>query len=415
MWELVARESIRDLVARYNANGDSGRFDQVMELFAPDAVMEIEGEAPKVGHDEIRTIFTGAAGRADWGDRPVYLRHVTGTHQIDLIDESPRRRALLLLRAHRDRARPLGSLRRRVPRGRRAAGGSPGGGCRPTAAAPTPCSRRSSSAVGTAADRYSHGHDESVLRSHRWRTAENSAGFLLPHLTPGQRVLDVGCGPGHDHRRPGPAGVPGRGARHRPVRGRRRRRGPRLPRGRRRTSTFAVGDVYSLDHDDASFDVVYAHQVLQHLSEPVTALREMKRVLRPGGLVAVRDSDYGAFVWTPVDPRLDRWMTIYHALTRQNAAEADAGRYLHRWVREAGFTDLVVSSTHVDLPGARRPGVVGRPLGRPRARQRVRPSGPRVRAHHPRRARRHRRRVPDWAADDDGLFVVLHGEVLARA
>ena len=49
MWELVARESIRDLVARYNANGDSGRFDQVMALFAPDAVMEIEGEAPRVG------------------------------------------------------------------------------------------------------------------------------------------------------------------------------------------------------------------------------------------------------------------------------------------------------------------------------------------------------------------------------
>jgi hypothetical protein len=88
MWELVARESIRDLVARYNANGDSGRFDQVMELFAPDAVMEIEGEAPKVGHEEIRTIFTGAAGRAEWGDRPVYLRHVTGTHQIDVVDEA---------------------------------------------------------------------------------------------------------------------------------------------------------------------------------------------------------------------------------------------------------------------------------------------------------------------------------------
>ena len=88
MWELVARESIRDLVARYNANGDRGPFHQVMELFAPDAVMEIEGEAPKVGHDEIRTIFTGAAGGADWGAHPVYLRHMTGTHQIDLVDEA---------------------------------------------------------------------------------------------------------------------------------------------------------------------------------------------------------------------------------------------------------------------------------------------------------------------------------------
>jgi len=88
LWEVVARESIRDLVARYNANGDSGRFDQVLELFAPDAVMEIVGEEPKVGHDEIRTIFTGAKDRAEWGDRPVYLRHMTGTHQIDLVDET---------------------------------------------------------------------------------------------------------------------------------------------------------------------------------------------------------------------------------------------------------------------------------------------------------------------------------------
>ncbi len=88
LWEVVARESIRDLVARYNANGDTGRFDQVLELFAPGAALEIVGEPPRVGHDEIRTIFTGAAGRADWGDRPVYLRHMTATHQIDLVDET---------------------------------------------------------------------------------------------------------------------------------------------------------------------------------------------------------------------------------------------------------------------------------------------------------------------------------------
>ena len=41
-------------------------------------------------------------------------------------------------------------------------------------------------------DAYTHGHHESVLRSHRWRTAENSAGYLLPHLRPGLSVLDVG-------------------------------------------------------------------------------------------------------------------------------------------------------------------------------------------------------------------------------
>ena len=43
---------------------------------------------------------------------------------------------------------------------------------------------------------YTHGHHESVLRSHTWRTAENSSAYLLPHLRAGQSLLDVGCGPG---------------------------------------------------------------------------------------------------------------------------------------------------------------------------------------------------------------------------
>jgi uncharacterized protein (TIGR02246 family) len=83
MWELVARESIRDLVARYNANGDSGRFDQVVELFAPDAVMETDGE-PHVGREEIRTIFTTAAAAALRWPEPVGMRHSTSTLQIDV-------------------------------------------------------------------------------------------------------------------------------------------------------------------------------------------------------------------------------------------------------------------------------------------------------------------------------------------
>src|SRR5829696_9298441 len=45
-------------------------------------------------------------------------------------------------------------------------------------------------------DTYTHGHAEPVLASHRWRTAENSAAYLLPSLRPGLDLLDVGCGPG---------------------------------------------------------------------------------------------------------------------------------------------------------------------------------------------------------------------------
>jgi uncharacterized protein (TIGR02246 family) len=85
-WELAAREAIRDLVARYNANGDTGRFDHVVELFAPDAVMETGDGPVRTGQEEIRSIFTGARDGARYGDHPVYLRHMTATHQIDVID-----------------------------------------------------------------------------------------------------------------------------------------------------------------------------------------------------------------------------------------------------------------------------------------------------------------------------------------
>jgi hypothetical protein len=87
-WELEAREQIRDLVARYNANGDTARFEQVLDLFAPDAVMEIGDARTYTGRDEISEIFTGTRDRVDYGSRPAYLRHFTATHQIDLIDES---------------------------------------------------------------------------------------------------------------------------------------------------------------------------------------------------------------------------------------------------------------------------------------------------------------------------------------
>jgi 3-phenylpropionate/cinnamic acid dioxygenase small subunit len=92
IWQLLARESIRDLVTRYNSNGDSGRFAQVMELFAPDAVMQLQGGRYE-GLAEILTIFTGTKDRlgdapASAGDAPAYVRHYVATHQIDLIDES---------------------------------------------------------------------------------------------------------------------------------------------------------------------------------------------------------------------------------------------------------------------------------------------------------------------------------------
>ncbi|HEY1523900.1 MAG TPA: methyltransferase domain-containing protein [Solirubrobacteraceae bacterium] len=194
-------------------------------------------------------------------------------------------------------------------------------------------------------DTYTHGHHESVLRSHRWRTAENSAAYLLPHLRPGMSLLDVGCGPGTITidlaARVAPGAVVGVD-RAEDVIAEATQLLTELAPG---NAEFKTADVYRLGFDDQAFDVVHAHQVLQHLTDPVAALIEMRRVLRPGGILAIRDSDYGGFVWAPADRLLDRWMELYHSVCNHNGADADAGRHLLGWARAAGFTDINPSSS----------------------------------------------------------------------
>jgi ubiquinone/menaquinone biosynthesis C-methylase UbiE len=191
---------------------------------------------------------------------------------------------------------------------------------------------------------YAHGHHESVLRSHSSRTIANSAAYLVPYLTPlgpDGRLLDVGCGPGSltaemaDRIAPGEA--IGIDASTRVI--------EQATADHGDVARFATGDIYELEFPDDHFDIVHAHQVLQHLDDPIRALVEMRRVARPGGVVAIRETDYGVMSWAPANADLDRWMTIYQTMTANNGHTANAGRHLLGWAQQAGFTDVTASSS----------------------------------------------------------------------
>ena len=262
---------------------------------------------------------------------------------------------------------------------------------------------------------YLHGHHDSVLRSHRWRTAENSAAYLLPWLTAAAHVLDVGCGPGTitvDLAARVPGGqVTGIDAAAEALAGAR----AEAARRDQRNVTFDAGDVRHLDFADAAFDVVHAHQVLQHLTDPVAALAEMRRVCRPGGVVAARDGDYGGFLWYPGDPELAEWRTLYQRVARATGGEPDAGRRMIAWARRAGFTDVRASASVwlFSTPEERSwwGGLWADRLTQSAFGEHAIGHGLATRSDLQRLAGAWHR----WASSDDGWFLIPHGEILCRS
>lgn len=257
------------------------------------------------------------------------------------------------------------------------------------------------------AEVYTHGYHGSVVQQHAVRSAENSASFLLPHLKAHFKLLDVGCGPGSITR--GFAKfvekVIGVDSSEGLIQQAREAGGD---------VEFQVASAYKLPFEENLFDVVFAHQVLQHLANPVKALQEMQRVCKPGGFVAVREAVYSTMHGAPQLPQLQRWRELYMSTARLNGGEPDAGLHLKSWMQTAGFQSVHFTSSAVSYSSEDE--AARQAWGESWAERTLHSFGPRAKELQLASQSELEEIVSawkQWASDSSGVFVYVNGEAIA--
>ena len=186
--------------------------------------------------------------------------------------------------------------------------------------------------------------EEAWSRAVFGRRTGAAAAFFLPYLRPGMSLIDCGCGPGSITADLAEAVAPGAVVGF-DIRPDALGQGRRLAHERGLTNvTFQFADIHRLPHPDGSFDAAWACAVIQHLDTPVEALREIRRVLKPGGVVGILDGSSPVTFRYPTTPLLERWDGVREREADLSAASRRPGLALRAMLREAGFVRTASSA-----------------------------------------------------------------------
>ena len=180
--------------------------------------------------------------------------------------------------------------------------------------------------------------DDAWSRAVFARRTGAGAAFFLRHLRPGMRLIDCGCGPGSITVDLAQAVTPG-DALGIDLREEALTHGRQLARDRGLSNVmFQVATVYQLPCPDAAFDAAFACAVLQHLAAPRAALTEMRRVLKPGGVIGIMDGSSTITFRYPTNPLLEAWDTLRGRERQYRTGRPAEALQLRVLLREAGFT-----------------------------------------------------------------------------
>ena len=192
----------------------------------------------------------------------------------------------------------------------------------------------------SATPNYTMGFSEPIVQQFKRHTADSHASHLLPHLRPGLRVLDVGCGPGTISvglaRAVEPGELHGIDMEESQIDIARSIAGA----GGHDNATFHVGDVTGLPFEDDFFDVVHGHAIFTHVPDTRAAMSEVKRVLKPGGIISCREAIFRYSFQTPSFEVLDIGWVMFSELIAADEGHPDFGKDVKRHLVEAGFTDI---------------------------------------------------------------------------
>ncbi len=178
------------------------------------------------------------------------------------------------------------------------------------------------------AESYTPGHSQNATDFMSKRSFDSHGQFFSEYLTAGVSVLDCGCGPGSITfgiaERVFPGQVVGVDFGASQI----ARASAAATTSSVRNVTFQTADSYSLPFDADSFDRVFGHALFEHLSDPVRALRELHRVLKPDGVIGICSPDWGGFILSPPSNELSRAVAAYTQQQNRNGGDVEAGRKL---------------------------------------------------------------------------------------